>query len=490
MAQGIKITFGGKPVYHVNQTLEQMDTREHAKVDRFNRQKKVGYCNSFFSPLGQAPCKGWLLMKKKDVVSLATSASHILKIEQPQLPTIEFKRLLITHAEACFNATDSNDLLYVVEIADRRWYGSNEYYRFGFRSVDQSMFNLPAELYPGEYHEDSLNVSLDPYTWQEMIDDLWPLWLSGTAPTLPYTPDGEPIGFDFRAVSPYEALGIVMARIGCALRYKSETGEYEIERVGVLSGHVTSQDQLAETNKKYLEDELHYYDPTIAVFPKGVVVKFHKRATQPGSENVFVADSDQWLTGMVYIKEIAGTATNFGSGATVLDNTYAELWDELPAETDPFTGTVANTSAIDTRAQERADKFYEALCRASTRYREAYGVAVGFEPSGICRGVAWRTGENGELWTERYNHPRYSLMVKDGEFVNCGGAGEDGGGTLNRPPVIGPLLPPMYPYQMATVEVVSGPDGNDDYELKIVGAKTDHSFVDQVADALGGAANP
>lgn len=456
MAQGAKVTFGGKPVYQVNETLVQMAVREHARIDRFGRRAWVERCNRFLNPLGQSPCAGYLLMMKKDMQSLETSASHTLRIEQPGLPVIECKRLLITHAQAVFNANDSRDMIYIVEIADRRWYGTNNYYSLYFGITENAMFNIPAGLYPSDYYEDSM-LGGTPYTWQEMLDVVWPTWLSTTAPTLPFTPHGTPIGFDFRGLSPYEAVGIILARIGCALRYVPRTGEYEVDRVGVLAGQSTEQDELAEKYKQYLDDELHYFDPTITVFPKGVAVNFHKRTTQPGSENTYPldgGDSGQWMTGMVHTKYIDGTANNFGSGATVLDNTYAALWDDLPAEVD-FSGTLTNSSDVDVRAQERCDKFYEGLCRASQRYREGYSVALPFEPSGICRGVLLATGGNGDWYTERYNHPRFMLAAgKNGEFEIAGNAT-----TLNRPPILGPTLP-TYPYETFIGRVEGEPDIN------------------------------
>ena len=449
---GVKVTFGGKQVYQVNHTLDLMGVREHARIDRFSRQTWVARCNRFLNPLGQSPCAGYLLMMRKDMEALETSASHTLRIEQPGLPTIECKRLLITHGQAVFNANDSRDMMYVVEIADRRWYGASGYYNLDFVSTAVDMFNIPAGVYPGDYYDDSTN-SGTPYTWQEMLDEVWPAWLSTTAPTLPYTPHETPIGFDFRGSSPYEAVGIILSRIGCALRYVPSTGEYEVDRVGVLAGQSTAQDQLAEKYKKYLDDELHYFDPTIAMVPKGVAVNFHKRSTQPGSEDTYPLGTGQWMTNMIYTKYIDGTADNFGSGATVLDNTYASLWDDLPAEVD-FSGTLTNSSDIDDRAQERCDKFYESLCRASTRYREGYAVALPFESSGICRGVLLATGENDDWYTERYNHPRWMLGVKDGEFEAVGNAT-----TLNRPPILGPMLP-VYPYETFIGRVEGEPDAD------------------------------
>lgn len=453
---GVKVTFGGKPVYQVEHTLELMDTREHARVDRFNRRARVSRCNRFLNPLGQSPAQGYLLMMKKDVETLSSTASHTLTIEQsPGLPKIEAKRLMIVHAESVFNAVDSRDMIYLVEIADRRWYGTTKYFQLDFASNQNSIYNIPSPIYPGQYYEDS-TIAGTAYTWQEMLDIVWPTWLSSTLPTLPYTPHGTPTGFDFRGMSPYEALGCILDRIGCALRYVPSTGEYEIDRVGVLAGQVTAQTAIADKYEKYKDDELYYLDPTLAVFPKGVAVNFHKKATQPGSENSYPLTSDQWYTNHIYSKVIDGTAINFGTGASVLDNTYAQLWDDLPAEVDPFSGVISNTSALDARAQERCDKFYEALCSISTRYRESYSAAINFECSGMCRGVMWRSGANNEWITERYNHPRFMLTVADGEFANDGRTWS----TLNRPPILGPLLPPGYPYEVFVGRVESEPDAN------------------------------
>lgn len=457
-SDGLKITFGGKAVYQPGQMLEMMEYREYARVDRFSRQSVVEYCNRFLNPLGQRHCTGYLLMTKKDIDSLSRSATNTLKIEQPSpLPTLEFKNLLIVHGEAAFNATEDDDLIYAVEIADRRWFGSNEYYSVDFEDDSVQVFNLPAEMYPGEYYADSINGGIDPWTWQEVVTELWPTWLSSTAPTLPYTPDDEPVGFDFRGMGAYEAIGIVMDRLGCAISYVPSTGEYRIVRVGATSSLTNAEGYKIEQYKKYLEDELLYIDPTISLAPAGTVVNFHKLSNQPGSENTFPKNSgDQWLTDCIYSKRNDADEENLGEDATVMSGVYAQLWDDLPATVD-FDGTVTNTTELATRALERHDNFYSQLHDADTIYRRVYFAGINFETSGLCRGVAWMQGDEGELLTETRCHPRMMLGVKGGQFEGISNT------TRLRPPLLGPQLPSTYPYETAFVRIESGPDGDGLY---------------------------
>lgn len=471
MAGAVKVTFGGKPVYSVRQTLDQMHVREHAKVDRFNRRARVELCNSFINPLGQQPCKGWLLMKKKDIVALRTSASHTLKIEQPDgLPTVECKRLLITHAEAVFNADDSDEMLYVAEIADRRWYGCNSYYDLDFVTPQKDMFNLPAELYPGQYYDASRNAGND-YTWEEMFNKVWPAWLSSSPPSFPTDLVDEfwttyvappnttpaPVGFDFRGHTPYESLGIILGKLGFALNYRPDTGFYKIAAVynttrseGIEGLNIGLEDKYA----KYLEDEMVYYDPTIAMLPKGVSVNFHVRATQPGSENTY----SNWLTGMIHRETVAYDDTD-PVLVYSLDNTYAQVWDDLPAELDPFTNTISNTTQLQRRATERMRAFYRQLTRArlasDRRYRKAFAIALPFYTTDHNRGVAWRSREDDRWWTEIYNHPRFQLTVNEstGQFDHLPSS------TRVRPPLLGPQLP-NYPYEVFVGRVEGEPDAD------------------------------
>lgn len=466
-ANGIKITFGGKPVYWPGQMLEMMEYREYARVDRFDRQSKVEMCNRFLNPLGQHHCTGYLLMKKSDIEAVSRSSSNTLKIEQSSsLPPLEFKNLMVTHGEAAFNAMDADDMIYVIEIVDRRWFGNGKYFDVDFEASSQQIFNLPAELYPGEYHADSLN-SGTPFTWQEMIDELWPTWLSSAAPTLPFTPDGTPEGFDFRGGGAYEAIGIVMDRLNCAIRYVPSTGGYTIEQLGVVSSLTNSEDYKVDKYKKYLEDELQYLDPTIAVFPAGTVVNFHMQATQPGSENTFPKTSDQWSTNSIHSVRTDADADNLPDEAIVQNGVYAQLWDDLPATVDPFTGTVSNTTDLNARALERHDDFYSRRHDNDSTYRRVYIAGINFETSGKCRGVGWMQGEEGELLTETRCHPQMKLSINNGGFEDRGIT------TRNRPPLIGPMYPTAYPYETAFVRIESGPTGGYYTVTEILGDDSD-----------------
>jgi len=396
-------------------------------IDSFNRADLLSMCNRFVSTAGATPSYGYFVVSRKAALELSntditlTFRENNSKIVQEGLVMVKGTGLAPVKPT---RPSDSDT--FVVEIADKRYYGANMYVRADDSA--QKLFNVPAPLYgKDQFYTDSLDASLGAgleiqWDWQAMLDEVWPSYL-GTAPTLPRTYASYPVGFDFRAFTNYQALQIILSSLNLSMALKSD-GSFDLVDFGDTSGTAYAlNERLKGVWRQALDERIEWIEPAKTNFPIGVKVHFHKTSVNSGSENMNTMDNGQWYTDMDYAISVPCTAAMVGGNSNfnnLMTGYLHQMWDDLPAWVDPYTGVVENLTALQARAQERADNYFGDLVKPSLRMRESYSAVIDFEVCGTLQARAWRQCmSRGGAWiTEIFCHPRLQMdATKVGQLV-------------------------------------------------------------------------
>lgn len=252
-----------------------------------------------------------------------------------------------------------------------------------------------------------------------MLDEVWPTWL-GDSPTLPHSYASDPVGFDFRGVTNYQAVTIILTALNKQLALNTDGSFSAIDSGSNNDTTKARNDRLRRYYKPALDEALEWIEPVQTFYPKGVKVHFPKTATNSGSENVFTKDSGQWYADMEHVITVLATSSQVNDNITnLLSGSYQQMWDDMPAWTDPYTGTIENLAAITARATERANEFYENFITDDLRIHEVYSQLIDFELCGTLQAVSWsQSYRRGGAWvTEIFCHPRQQMMVSGGELI-------------------------------------------------------------------------
>lgn len=169
-----------------------------------------GGANRFATGLGQEPGRGVLLMRKGDLDRLDREALHDLEMAVGRT-RVRLRSLRIQRAVCVVSgARDDPDAPFMVAVADRRALAAGG--PLAGRDYD-------LRDGAGEWEDASLDDG-DPWTWASMLADLWETnGLMGGFPGLPELGSvGTPEGFAVRDVRSYDAIGMALEQLGCALR--------------------------------------------------------------------------------------------------------------------------------------------------------------------------------------------------------------------------------------------------------------------------------
>jgi hypothetical protein len=420
--------------------------------------------NSLFNPLGEAPARAYLLLLRKDLDSLdLNSGSFSIKFKDDERNEITANELLISREPQCVTPgkdADQNSL-YLVEFSDKRHLLQPGFFSFPINE----QYNVRAAGYGTDRYDETENAG-SAWTWTTMVEDVWNKMTSilGAFTSLPWSPDGSPEDWKFPGVSAWVALNQILHRIGCAVAWDPTvtTGaQYEIVRVGDSD---SAGYQIIQSWEPKLIYDRKYMPIERGKIPGKLVVYFGRRQEDYGTEQTTPKDNTQWTTAAVVSKEITLTVSGADS------STKHHVWDDLPAEFDVADGftpssTAGNDSALQTRAQERADTFQRMLTGGDLggiRLHRVYsGLVLGRSSGMLLKGVAWRqdmvgygTGRVGGLVTEIINHPYYSLRVEEhpASPLECWGLCSSIG---TQAPAFGPTFP-LYPHLLQVVELTTG----------------------------------
>lgn len=366
--------------------------------------------NAFTCPIGKEPGRAYVLLTRRDLIALDRNALHSL-VWTDAGATTTFVNLVIVRAD-CMNLLHASDpkACYLVELADCRQQLK--------LSCINAQYNIripapPAASGTSLYYPDALNGG-SLWTWQTMISDIWgelPA-IAGAAPTLPYTPDGTPEGFRFIGVSTWDALHVVLDKIGCAVRYNPLTGELTIIRRGTTQSGLAAAQTALSGRKVYNYDPL---DSARADSPETVRVFFHKRAEDGlGTERDTPRD-DNWEMNAVYSGE-DGTGITGAEAGTVL-----AVWDDLPALVDE-SGNVTNTSELALRVEEIAANIAAQYSVESPHRTHYAGCLTTILPGSEVSQVVWRDYSDGhglvtEVHREAPEQPKCCGLMVAGESV-------------------------------------------------------------------------
>jgi len=340
----------------------------------------VSDANGFTCPLGQAPGRGRVLMRRGDLDTIDREALHDL-VFRDGANAVTVKSLLIVRAVAITPGYRSDpNTAYWVEIADKRYLCRGV-------PIDQA-FNVRSSP-SGDYYSATLNGGV-AWTWAGMAQTIWTaVGKLGTWPGLPFTPDGTPEGFSFYGGRAYDALGQVLDRIGCALRLDPTTGTLTVVRIGATDATAELALTALERSRVWDDEPL---DPVRARVPASARVLFRRQRITPdltGGSPFYTVD----------VADPSGTLAGAESG------TYVVLYDDLPATYDSA-GSLTNAAALATRAADRAADYFRRvrLSRLRRTFSGAHASA-GLLPGPQVKATRWSERAGLGVLTEVFRDP-------------------------------------------------------------------------------------
>lgn len=323
-------------------TLANIPCEDHRAVLRDCQALRLptdwdGLPTQFVCPLGMTPGIGWCLLRRASLDQLDLNALHTLVIDDGGGPThppsrVTLRSLLVVSARAVSPGWEDDPLTpYLVCLADRRWLLRR-------RTIDRA-YNVRS--YPGAstFLAPTLDAGL-PWTWSRMVQSIWEAIGTGTGsaglgpwPGLPFTPDGQPDGWNFFGSSAWLALARVLARLACALRLDPVADTFSIVRLAVAD---PVADAAADRRKPIRVWDAYWVEPAAARLPGLIRVRFHKEDAPN--------DGSSWF----HLIDVAVSDAGAAAGGVEL------VEDDLPALVDVVSGVVTNVAALTVRAAERA----------------------------------------------------------------------------------------------------------------------------------------
>lgn len=389
-----------------------------------------GRANSVYCPRGSSPGHAFFLLSREDLDSLNKNTFLPAVFEDGRNPSITIQNLLFLKATCMTAGFDQNEksAIFLAEFVDPRhvlWMSA-----IGSDTAGEGQYNVRYGAVPGAtttslYYSESLNAGA-LWTWQTMLDNLWaklPGTAAGTAPTLPYTPDGSPEGFRFVGVSAWEAINEVLGKISCAIKYDPITGLFSYVKLGTTQSGLSSA--ISTLNPRLLYS-FWPVEANAARVPENIRVCFHRYDEHYGTT------LDTLRTGSMPMDPIYKVDKASGSSGAIA-GTKIVLWDDLPALYD-LTGTLSNSAALSTRATEVAANYVLSLTTASNRMkRDFIGITSTILPGAEIGGVLWRDyGDQQGMITEVMNFPPENLQPDwlTGKLVERLGPPDMGRATL------------------------------------------------------------
>jgi hypothetical protein len=334
------ITFADKPLIEPVDLAETCENSDPPIPTNY----WLGLANSYRHPLGREAGTGHLLMTYSDFAALDINTAYPLVFLDEQGNKQQIANLYIVKADAITPGhSDDAKTAMLVEVADVRSVLA--------MSLIDTAYNLRA--YPGGSYQTVTLNSGSPWTWSQMVGDIWGKVLAQAFPGLPagFAPDGTPDGFAYWAQSAWDALNDVLDRLGCAVLLDPTKGLFSIIQLGSNSA---AQAQL-EAQRIWDDYTSEGVPPRLPAF---ITVRFRK---QPRP----VDGSSEW-----YLISVPD-ATGGNAGAIV--NTVKIVEDDLPAIYDCTSPpNLTNLAALTSRANQRAADWYRKAEKFNRRDRYVY----------------------------------------------------------------------------------------------------------------------
>lgn len=339
-----KITFGGRPIVDVNSAMRT--AADHNWPDAHFR----GKATSYICPTGSKPGYGFVLMRKSDLDAIRNQPTVDLMVtyrDARSAVQTPLKGMIVTASSMAFPGRENDkDSVYLVTFADGR--------HAKRRLPWSKAYNL-RDRCGTAYLSGSLDAGA-AWTWQQLVQDLWAATVGGTAPMLPYTPNGTPEGIDyFLQESALDCLADLLLRINCQLVFDPRTGDYDIRQSDDGRAKLTAFDAA----RRYVAWNDRAEQWPAADWPETIRVRFRKRPT-PFDE------ADPY-----YSVDVTATP----APSNVVAGTVLALDDDLYAIGED---SVTNAAELTARATERMQQWVR---RRSSVEFPAVRSYMGFVPS-------------------------------------------------------------------------------------------------------------
>ncbi len=365
-------------------------------------QDFAGLANSITCPTGQAPGSAFLVVSRAVNDALAMNSLHTLAWVDDGVTT-SWPNYVICRQWMVGVDGDSKSAA-LVELRDKRQLmmgAANWQYNVRRHSGGTYSAADPA----ARFYTDSLNGS-NPYTWQEVLNDLWlhfPSAIRGTAPTLPYTPLYLPENIRVHGDA-WAAVGDLLERIQCRLVLNPVASTFSVVRVGAAQAGLASQ--VAAAAGRVMFDATPRQNLQMATVPETVRVYFPKYGVPPQSDAggqavkpYHIIDKPSNLAGAV-----AGSKLGFRTSVHAIypSQTQADLTGGVPD----------NIADLENYATEIAAKVVNKLDLGTERGRIIYtgivtSISLGSEAGSVC----WRDLGGAEGCVTDY---RTAEVVPDG----------------------------------------------------------------------------
>lgn len=339
-----------------------------------------GKANAFVCPRGEQPGYGWLLIRNDDTFD--PNRLTDLYCCEDGIIVNTLKSLVVTKTEKAIPLVESYNTTYLIHVADVR--------HLLKKSAMNKDYNCRMMAPPGDSTGDTASAfytqTLDSgsvWTWQTMITDIISKLPSGVCEitaTLPFTPHGKPQDIKLDGVETWHALCLVLSKIQCEPCLNLNTNTITIQKIR------DTQEGLQDLISEYRNRLRYSADPLDTIkgnIPEKFMVCFRRIPKHYGAQDDSPKDGNWAMSSVHTIEKTTGVTG-------VQANTKEILWDEMPAIVAPDNSTIANSSALDTRATERAAN--ETLSRrvAANRSSYQYNAIIPFQVGSYVSRVIWR----------------------------------------------------------------------------------------------------
>ncbi len=376
-------TFAGYPLY---------DPR-HERQNRLNYRRDylwlLDRANSLWVPAGRQAARGWLLMRYGDYLRLATSSDRFSTNLQLSIADVHtgtamtFGGLAIVRGRCVSRgkALDPNSIV-VIEVTDRRGVLENRWFSQGTNST----YNARSPAYPQQFYSGSLLAGA-PFTWSQMIADLWgQMTEDGPFPGLPVTPTGPPEEWNLPGVPAWPALCMMLDHIGCYVACDlTNAAAYTIVSGGATDAALVAKQQLYAG---LLEDDLEPTGPGSARIPGEIVVYFHRRNDQYGTEETIRRDGLQWSMTPLFSVTVPAPPDSIGQGSAGIHHLWDDFTVRYDVDNNPLAADVTTATTI---ASERAQQWFNVAYHDTLgSMKQVYTGCLPFTTGSQVDGVCWR----------------------------------------------------------------------------------------------------
>lgn len=224
-------------VCSASQALSEFD-----RLD-FDDSDFAGRANSYTCPIGADPGAAYLLMTRKTVESLDDAKEYtlVMSVNGEQIDCTGLYLSMATRVVP--GKSQDTDSLYVVELFDKRWLMGRSRWisrRYNIRDLEQT---------DDEYRVGTTKDATEPWTWEEIFEDLWGECDDDLIGEYSFTGfqdevNSIPENLFYQETTPWSALCDCVRRVGCEVIYDPQDGTFRIVQMGAYD---ETQDTVEET---------------------------------------------------------------------------------------------------------------------------------------------------------------------------------------------------------------------------------------------------